>query len=338
VCGGGCDWNPPEGLSCWFKPYLPDFNFKRDDARSWSVGNAIDWVTRTGIDGYRLDAVKHLETQWVIDLRARLRSEIESQTGNTFYLVGETFDGDRGLIGSYVEPNTKLDGQFDFPLRAKLARVILRRDGSMSELSDFLASNDTFYAPGSVMGTFLGNHDLPRAIHLAEDSPLWGEWDGGRERAWSNQPQLPSQRSAFERLAVAYAFLFTTRGLPLIYYGDEWGMAGAGDPDNRRFMQWSGHNPNQSYLRDRIARLAAIRTEHPALRRGVRTTLGTSNDAFVYEMNGDGERLIIALNRGDSSTAAPSLPAGSYTDLITEQSVTSPLTLPARSAMILQPQ
>jgi glycosidase len=274
----------------------------------------------------------------VVDLRTRLRAEIEPESGSTFYLVGETFDGDRGLIGSYVDPATKLDGQFDFPLRAKLARVLLRRDGSMSELADFLASNDGFYASGSVMGTFIGNHDLPRAVHIAEDAPLFGEWDGGAHRSWTNLPALPGTAKAFERLAVAYTFLMTTRGLPLVYYGDEYGMPGGGDPDNRRFMQWTGHDANQQQLRDRIAALARIRKDHPALRRGVRTTLGVSHDAFVYEMNGEGGRIVVALNRGDASVPAPGLSAGSYRDLLTGNVVTAPLTLPPRSGMVLAPE
>ena len=52
--------------------------------------------------------------------------------------------------------------------------------------------------------------------------------------------------SAYERLALAMAVTLTNRGVPLIYYGDEIGLPGAGDPDNRRLMQWSGYRPGSN--------------------------------------------------------------------------------------------
>jgi len=335
VCGGGCDWAGAEGRRCWFRPYLPDFNFTRDDARAWSVGNAVDWIARTGIDGYRLDAVKHIETQWILDLRARLRAEVEPDRSQTFYMVGETFDGDRGLIGSYVDPDTMLDGQFDFPLRAQLVRNLLRREGSMAELAGFLDSNDRAYHPHAVMGTFLGNHDLPRPIHIAEDTPQFGEWDSGKARGWDNRPLLPDYDRPFQRLAVAYAFLMTTHGMPLIYYGDEMGMAGGGDPDNRRPMQWDGLSGDQSWLRGEVQALTHIRREHSALRRGVRTTLHAEGDVYVYRMMDRSEVVWVALNRGDATRTAAGLPDGSFRDLRSGETVEAGAPLPPRSYRIL---
>src|SRR5262249_33047196 len=148
------------------------------------------------------------------DLRARLEAEV--QDAGPFYLVGETYTGDRDLIKYYVNPGTMLDGQFDFPMRAQVLSTILRRDAQMQDLVSFLDSNASFYGSGAIMSTFLGNHDVPRAIHLAEDTPLWGAWDGGRERAWTNQPSLPTSPNPFERVAVAYTLLMTTPGVPLI--------------------------------------------------------------------------------------------------------------------------
>ena len=77
VCGGGCGWDGAEGRRCWFRDYLPDFNFNEEAARNFSVDNAIQWILDTGVDGYRLDAVKHIEDSWILDLRARVTEEIE---------------------------------------------------------------------------------------------------------------------------------------------------------------------------------------------------------------------------------------------------------------------
>ena len=269
------------------------------------------------------------------DVRARVNAEVAWD--QRFYMVGETFDGSRDLIKSYVNPDTMLDGQFDFPLRGQILSTLLRRDGAMGDLAGFLQSNDTFYGAGSVMSTFIGNHDVPRVVHMAEDIPQFGAWDGGKDRAWSNRPTQPGGDSAYERLAVAYALLFTSPGIPMIYYGDEFAMAGAGDPDNRHMMQWSNYSTAQTTLRDRIAALSKMRAQHPATRRGTRQQLGLAQDVLVYKMTDPGDIVYVALNRGDGSQQAVGLPTGDYMDAITGEAISAPVTLAPRSALILVP-
>lgn len=335
VCGQGCSWDT-DRLRCWFDTFLPDFNFTNPDARRWSVENAVSWAKRLHIDGFRLDAVKHIETSWLLDLRARVQAEVAWD--QPFYMVGETFDGDRGLIKSYVDPDTMLDGQFDFPLRGSILSTVLHRSGSMGDLAGFLDSNDGFYGSKSVMSTFLGNHDVPRAIEHALDTPMFDPWDGGKQNAWFGQPAEPSASAPFERLAVAYTLIFTIPGIPMLYYGDEFGMAGAGDPDNRRFMQWDGYTTDQQQLRDTIAALAKIRAKHPATRRGARTTLGSTQDQLTYKIEASGDTVYVALNRGDGTGQPPNLPPGTYVDLVSGKTVNTPITMNPRSALVLAEQ
>jgi glycosidase len=335
VCGDGCSWDT-DRKRCWFDSFLPDFNFTIADARKYSVDNAVAWAKRIGIDGFRLDAVKHIETEWLTDLRARVDAEVAFD--QPFYMVGETFDGDRGLIKSYVDKSTMLDGQFDFPLRGSILSTLLRRDGQMSDLVGFLDSNDGFYGPDSVMSTFLGNHDVPRTVELALDAPMFGSWDGGKNLAWSGQPTLPLYSAPFQRLSVAYTLLMTMPGIPMIYYGDELGMAGAGDPDNRRFMQWTNYTADQLWLRTQIGKLTKLRAAHPATRRGTRTTLSVAADTFVYKMDSGDDTVFVALNRGDSPQPATALPAGTYTELVTGATITAPATIGPRTGMVLVAQ
>ena len=337
VCGEGCSWdNAEEARRCWFRDYLPDFNFKNDAARKFSVDNALMWAKDTGIDGFRLDAVKHIEAQWLKDLRTRIKTEVEAATGEHFYTVGETFTGDKGLIKSYVDPDTMLDGQFDFPLRMDLARTVLMRKGSMKDLAGFLAGNDGYYGTG-IMSTFIGNHDIPRAIHLAEDKPLWDDpYASGKDRAWDNVPGLPGGTNAFERFDNAMTALFTMRGVPLVYYGDEIAMAGGGDPDNRRMMQWGGYSDGQKKVLAHLKKLTKIRADHPALRRGTRKALGATDDVLAYQMTTPGDEVLVVINRADGDNAALGVPAGSFVDLLTGETLQGPaVTVKARSGRVL---
>jgi len=187
------------------------------------------------------------------------------------------------------------------------------------------------------MSTFLGNHDVPRSIHFAEDAPLWSDaWTDGKDRNWVNQPGLVGGTTAYQRVGVALALLMTNRGVPMIYYGDEIGMPGAGDPDNRRFMQWSGYSAGQSALLATVQKLGAARAAHAALRRGDRTTLVVDDEAWAYQMSDGSDTVYVALNRSDAARTVNGLPAKALTDALTGATFTGPsISVPARSAVIL---
>jgi glycosidase len=339
ICGQSCDWNA-DGQRCWFTDYLPHWNYTNPEARAWSVANAVAWIKQTGVDGFRADAIKHVDLSWLTELRRKIASDVTATQAvkQRFYMVGETYDfGNRDLLKAFVDPESKLDGQFDFPLRRHVVESTIMRTMNMSDLASFMDSNDFFYGPNAVMSTFIGNHDLPRIVHLAANNRLWdSQYADGKDRAWQNQPATVSEREAYERLANGFAILFTNRGAPLVYYGDEIGLPGAGDPDNRRAMQWAGLSPNQLFLRDRLAKLGKLRNEHPALRRGGRETLGSSADTWVYKRETDAEKLIVAINRSDAPRPATGLPSGTYEDLLSGETVTGPApTLAPRQSRIL---
>lgn len=65
--------------------------------------------------------------------------------------------------------------------------------------------------------------------------------------------------------------------------------------------------------------------------------LGVSQDVLVYKMTGPGDVVFVALNRGDGAQAAVGLPTGDYMDALTGEAVRAPVTVPARSAIVLVP-
>jgi glycosidase len=208
----------------------------------------------------------------------------------------------------------------------------------MTDLANFYAGNDFYYGSQAVMSPFLGNHDLPRIVHLAQEPPLFTDQaDDGKNLTWSTstQPTLPTDQKTFDKLANAFAVLFTSQGAPLIYYGDEYGMPGAGDPDNRRFMQWSGYSTGQTYLYDRIKLLLAIRKAHAALYKGFRTSLSATNDTWLFVQETPEEQVYVGINRGDTDAQLTGVPSATLQELVTATNVTGPtVTVPARQVRI----
>lgn len=338
VCGVTCDWNA-DGKRCWFTDYLPHWNFTVQAARDFSVSNAIAWAKEYDIDGFRLDAIKHVEDNWLTDLRSRLTSEVVplKNPPQRFYLVGETFAYDKSALKAYVDPASKLDGQFDFPLRLEIVKAVLMRKGGMDGLAAFARDNDAFYGARAVMSPFVGNHDLGRVIHMAEDTPRFDEYSNGdKALAWSEtEPPQPTGVEPYERLANGFAVIFTQKGAPLVYYGDEIGLAGAGDPGNRKKMPWTGLSTNQTWLKTRLQKLAKIRADHAALRRGLRQTLAATANLWVFSMTTTGDRVFVAINRGDGPETTTALPADTYEELVDGGAVTSsPITVPARQTRV----
>ncbi len=343
LCGPENLWDDPYwGTRCAFTNYLPDFDFENAAARAWSVNDAIYWAREYGIDGYRLDAIKHVSFSWLTDLRTRLDATFTEPAGERFYLVGETFAYDgRDLIKSFVDPDTMLDGQFDFPLKARLCEAAFTEGGRLDTLSSFMDGNDTFYGAGSIMTTWIGNHDIPRAIHFASREIGNCREGSSPENGWTSNYRQPADAAPYERLSVAFAILMTSPGIPLIYYGDEVGLAGGGDPDNRRFLPSDAAlNAHQIELRNRVSALARVRGENHVLSRGRRLTLSASQNTWVYRMTGCGDEagdVVVAINRSDAMQTVD-LPAGSYTDLIAGGARSGGSTsLSPRSFVVLRP-
>lgn len=133
--------------------------------------------------------------------------------------------------------------------------------------------------------------------------------------------------------------ILTNKGAPLIYYGDEIGLPGAGDPDNRRMMLWSGLTGAQQGLHDRIAKLTSIRAGHPAMRRGTRATLFADADLWVFseaatDTKGTTDTVYVGINRSDSDRTTTSIPAGLPELVVGGATSTGNDTVPARETRI----
>lgn len=274
---GWSNWDRiPE--SCWFAPYLPDIDYAQLDPLHLMVDDALWWVKTYGLDGLRVDAVKHMPHSVAWNLEARVRAEVEHRAAGgdeQFWTVGETFDG-HARIAEYLhagDTRLGLDAQFDFPLYYAVSSVFAQRTGHFGDLEAALAASEAAYG-GVLMSSFLGNHDVSRFVTRAAEGDF-GACDpstGVVAEAAAPEADFP-----YERLRLAFAFLFTQRDVPLVYTGDEIGQPGYGDPDNRQPWFWDTGGAltlddalaalpaNRAAVLREVAALGQARRAHPAL-------------------------------------------------------------------------
>lgn len=310
VCGSpGCDWNTM-ARTCRFAPYLPDVEYRQQGAVDAMIDELMWWVQTFDVDGFRVDAAKHMDHVILRTLSTTVRERLHVPGAPHFYLVGETFTGAgaQDLIADYIGPH-ELDGQFDFPLYWRI-REAVSDAGSFRPLASEVEASDRAYGNQlHFMSTFFGNHDVAR---LATELAGCSDWDalwGVCHDHLADGVDDAVDAMLIERLSLAWAFVATQPGPPLLYYGDEVGLAGANDPDNRRMRPWGARTPAQERLYATVAELGQLRASTPALQRGDRLQLHVEDQFYAYARHtADGQVAVVVLTRdsgGERSIAIP---------------------------------
>ncbi len=325
LCGDANNWNDiPE--TCWFDSFLPDIRYYEPEPLLQMVDDAMVWAKEYEIDGYRVDAVKHMPHSVFFNFSTRARNELEF--AEDFYTVGETYSGDRDLILSYVN-DKELDGQFDFPVYWAIVAAFARDEIGLSNgdgsLQDTFADSETAF-DGHLMSTFLGNHDVARFIPQAtgEISSLYGDSACGGDGYLRGVDTPPDWAEPYQRLNLAWTFLLTSEGLPLVYYGDEVGLPGFNDPDNRQMMRFGDAlSVNEAMVLAHVQALGQARRDHPAFSRGTRTEWwGGEPDFYAYARTTGDDGVLVLLNRADAErtvsngVAFAGLSEGTYVDIL----------------------
>ena len=296
VCGApGCGWEE-KPVECWFTGYLPDLSYKNHAITERVLADTMALVADYDVDGVRVDAAKHMDHVIMRSLRKRL-DEVEAEGGAEFWAVGETFTSDRGLIMDYVGDH-ELHGQFDFPLYYSIRSTFTGGGGSFRDLHDSVGWSRDTYGDG-LMSPFLGNHDIER-FATAVTGRAGDPWAGTLEDPMAEGGGTVTEWDLIHKASMAFAFTLTQPGVPLIYYGDEIGLHGGGDPDNRRFMSFAPYlSANQETLLARVQAIGQARAASTALRRGTAAELWLEDDLYVYALdNGGGDVAIVAMNKG----------------------------------------
>ncbi|MDR4989009.1 MAG: alpha-amylase family glycosyl hydrolase [Bacteroidales bacterium] len=279
-------------LTTWFDTFLPSLDFTNPDVIELMSDSAFFWIDHYGMDGFRHDATKHVNLEFWRRLTSKLKEAYMIPNNKRLFQIGETF-GSRELIGSYVGSGL-LDGQFDFNLYFDARTVFASDEASFETLNYSLYQSFSHYGFNNLMGNITGNHDLPRFISLAGGDLRFDEDD--TEPGWEREIGV-GDPVGYNKLSQLTAFIMTIPGVPVIYYGDEVGLPGASDPDSRRPMKFDNLTPEQSWVRDRAARLAHLRSNHPVFIYGDFKTLKVSQNEYVYARSYFEEKALVLFNR-----------------------------------------
>ncbi len=276
-------------LTTWFDTFLPTLNFDIPEVEELMSDSAKFWIDNYNVDGFRHDATKHIPKPYWRSLTKKLRDGTNKEF---IFQIGETF-GSRELIRSYVGTDM-LDGQFDFNLYFDMRNNFAQESEPLSNLTASLKESLKYYGHHSLMGNITGNHDLPRFITFASGALKFDEDD--KEAGWNRDIQI-KDTAGYYRLLQVTTFINTIPGIPVIYYGDEIGMPGAGDPDNRRPMKFDNLTKLEKLVKDNTSKIVKLRRNNLELIYGDIIILYSDNESLVYARKYFDEVSIIAFNK-----------------------------------------
>ncbi|MFN3939383.1 MAG: alpha-amylase family glycosyl hydrolase, partial [Chitinophagales bacterium] len=265
-------------LTTWFEPFMPSFDHAKPEVAEAVADSAMFWIKEFDLDGFRHDATKHIEVEFWRLLTRKIKTEIEIPQQRAIYQIGESF-GSRELIGSYVGSGM-LNAQFDFNIYFDARSVFSIDEMPFDRMHASLQETFDYYGYHHVMGNISGNHDLPRFISYAGKGLRLDEDE--KEAGWQRDIQV-ADTIGYHKLKMLHAFNATIPGVPITYYGDEIGMPGAGDPDNRRMMYFDNITAQEEDVKNTVKKLNALRSSNMALLYGDFKTTMVSQSVWIYE-------------------------------------------------------
>jgi glycosidase len=245
-----------------------------------------------GVDGFRIDAIKHVTWGWEYSLTNSIYTYADS------FIFGEWYQGNTSdplYHDSYKFANKSGMSMLDFPLNTAI-RSVFASNANFSTIDSVITQEGGNFTWKEDLVTFVDNHDMARFLSVNNNN---------------------------NRLHEALAFILTSRGIPCIYYGTEQYLHndtnGGTDPYNRPMMPSFSTSTTAYQL---VNKLSTLRRSNPAVPYGSMGQRWINNDVYIYERRFFGSTVLVAINKNDSSSYSISglntaLPAGSYSDYLT---------------------
>ncbi|GGP42789.1 pullulanase-type alpha-1,6-glucosidase [Saccharothrix coeruleofusca] len=211
------------------------------------------WIDTLGIDGYRVDTVKHVNMEFWQALAPHVKAYAAQRGKKDFFVFGEVFDADPAFTSEYTTTG-RMQAALDFPFQSGAAEFLSGRGAS--RLADVLLGDDRYTdadSNASSLPTFLGNHDMGRIGWMIRQ----------------NRPGV-AEAELLDRMELGNALMYLWRGNPVVYYGDEQGFAGGGGDKAARQDMFASRTPEYAAEdlvgSDRTGAQDNFRTDHPLYR------------------------------------------------------------------------
>lgn len=264
--------------------YMPKLNQRNPKTAEYFINVGLYWLRKAHIDGWRLDVGDEVVHAFWRKFRTAVKAEFPDAL-----IVGEVW---------YQAPDFLEGGQWDslmnYPFYRAVMDFVARGSISASRFLDQLGSlrGNTPAGAFPLLWNIIGSHDTPRLLHNC---------GGNKDK---------------HKLAAALQLLMP--GMPMIYYGDEVGLDGAGDPDCRRGMLWDEKRQDREMLLW-YKSLIRVRKENPAITQGetLRMEARDQDGLILISKLLDGRKVTLLFHCGEGSANVAELMG--KTDMLTGQ-------------------
>jgi glycosidase len=240
--------------------------------RDYLINSYLYWIEQ-GADAFRIDTIKHVPHAFWKEMSDRIRA-----VHPDFYMFGESFDYNADFLGQHTLAKNGAISVLDFPGQKAIVATFEKADSDYAELEKTLFLTHGPYLNPYELATFYDNHDMPR------------------------------MNATDEGFIDANNWLFTTRGIPVVYQGSELGfMRGKAEHQgNRNYLGQDNIELAKKHpIHAALSRIANVRKAVPALQNGLQLNVEfAGNKAAFYRVlvkDGVSQTALVLLNKGDSA-------------------------------------
>ncbi len=287
-------YNYPNGYGAWWGvETLPETNEDNDSFTDYITGEngILRKYLKLGVSGWRLDVADELPDNFLDKLRSAVKSENPDA-----YILGEVWEDASNKISYGARRKFLRGSQLDSVMNYPFANAIIDfiKHGGGKALSETVHTVLENYPKCSVdtLMNHLGTHDTARVLTMLGKSDTFIG-----DRAWQEHQKLSNfeYMQGIKRLKAAAVIQYTLPGVPSLYYGDEVGMQGYGDPFCRATYPWGNED---TQLLEFYKSLGTVRKSCKAFKDGDFYTVYVDSNVIAFTRKNEKSKAFIAVNRG----------------------------------------
>ena len=277
----------------WFVQTMPDLNHKNLFMANYLIQNSIWWIEYANLSGLRIDTYSYHDKTFLTEFGKRIINEYPN-----FTFVGEEWSLNPSIVSYWQKDSPRHDNyisytpsMMDFPLNSVLAKSLLEKEAWNTGLINIyeVISNDFLYGNPYNLVVFAGNHDMERIYNQLNEN--------------------------FSLYKMAMTYIYTTRGIPQVYYGTEillngppdhgslrTDFPGGWDKDKINGFNGFGLTNEQMEAQHFTKQLLNWRKNNLAITKGTLTHYYPQHGVYVYFRKHNKELVMVLINNNTSDT------------------------------------